>query len=574
MPEPVRIQFDRTTPAPVEEVWAILADTDRFNRAVDFGFRFTEESRTDGRVARTGTFRLLGMKISWKELPFQYRKPQWFRSRRLFHNGPGAELLCTVRFRPSGEGTAVRYTVEVTPRHALLAPLVSIELKHRTRPRIERVLDGMLVHLGGDAAAPDRPPPPLLSAEQQALKKICAELTAPQFAERLEGFIEKEPLVGQVRMNPIALARRWSVSERENVRDFMEATRRGALTLSWDLLCPLCQAPKEQIAQLDDQERQVHCPSCNIHFDATFPDAVAIGFRPSPQVRAFDAPIQCIGSPERQPHIVAQDVIEPGGELEMALELAAGTYRLRTAPPTQSALITVRRGSPHGAGVVSVGDGTVSPSHLELGPGAVTIMIGSLATAPVDLILERRELPRDVLTAGRFFEFKGARELLPPDALQPGFSVEAQVPAGILAVELPQGNPGAALRLSERLRKTEPRRLCTRETSVLATYPRLPQALAALSALDMLERGAVGWGKVTELTLLGDTMPTGTAVEKVIAAALVAAPGQPAIPAELLDDPEIVADLKTARLRATDEPVAQTPQGAVFGLDGPRSRVA
>jgi hypothetical protein len=114
-PTPVRLTWEVVSSAGLEETWQGFANTDRFNRAAGLGFHFKELPRPDGTVDRTGTFRSWGMNLSFEDVPFQYRAPEWFRKVRRFQNGPAAELVTLLRLKQEPGGTLVRYSVEVTP---------------------------------------------------------------------------------------------------------------------------------------------------------------------------------------------------------------------------------------------------------------------------------------------------------------------------------------------------------------------------------------------------------------------------------------------------------------------------
>ncbi len=548
MVSPVTVEFKRTTRASVADTWALLADTDRFNRTVDFGFSFEEHPQADGSVHRTGTARILGMQMSWQELPFSYRKPAWFVSRRLFLGGPARELRSSVHLSSSGLETEVRYLVQVFPRSMLLWPAVAVELRSRNAPRIEKVLDAILEHLGG-GMAPDPAPPTLSARESTALIEIGRSLESPEFAAHLKDFIRRAPLQEQARMNPLR-AGLWGADSEGTIRGFLDAVRKGALCLTWELLCPLCWGPK--LALERSGPRQVHCSSCNIRYDGTFPTQVAVNFRPAPQVRDFDLPLQCIGSPERQPHVLAQDLLAPGAEVDVELTLQSGAFRLRTLPMRAPLPLTIRDGRLSRESVVFVGHDaltTQSGLGLTLAPGQVRIRVKNTTDRPVTMMLERRGLPADVLTAGRFFELPGAVELLPEELVAPDFSVRAHVPSGLLALERHPADAGAVTELAAKLLQLESARLVAkRDGGLVATFTRFDDALAALTQLVPSKgwSAGLGWGPVHEVGGFGEARPMGTAIEQTIAAAMAARPGFPCVPCSMLDHDTLRAGLRHA----------------------------
>ena len=96
----VRIAWDLEAQANVDTVWELFSDTDRYNRAVGFGFTFEDTPQEDGTVERTGVAKVLGMRYVWDELPFEYRAGQWYRIRRRFRSGPATDVVVLLRLAP------------------------------------------------------------------------------------------------------------------------------------------------------------------------------------------------------------------------------------------------------------------------------------------------------------------------------------------------------------------------------------------------------------------------------------------------------------------------------------------
>ena len=253
----------------------------------NLGFQFIEDPRPDGTIHRTGKARRLGMMLTWDDLPFQYQAPEWFRKVRRFHNGPAAEMVNLVRLRPERGGTAIRYSFEVYPRFSILRPLVALEVYAFTRPALDRTLNKLLGLLAGQREAYDRRPPPLSLEARELLKQGIGRIQPQKFGTALQHFLLNAPLQDQDRILPLRLARRWDVPDRVALEGFLTAVREGLLTLRWDVLCPSCRAPKQRADQWVELAREVHCASCNIQFDGTFPDSLEVSFRPAQALRTF-----------------------------------------------------------------------------------------------------------------------------------------------------------------------------------------------------------------------------------------------------------------------------------------------
>src|SRR5215813_9984585 len=80
----------------------------------------------------------------------------------------------------------------------------------------------------------------------------------------------------------------------------------GLLVLQWDLICPLCRGAQDSGSSLKEIETSVHCETCKIDFTINFDRFVELTFRPNATVRRVEVGEYCIGSPQRTPHVVAQ----------------------------------------------------------------------------------------------------------------------------------------------------------------------------------------------------------------------------------------------------------------------------
>ena len=84
---------------------------------------------------------------------------------------------------------------------------------------------------------------------------------------------------------------------------------------------------QKTIKHLGDVSATAHCNTCRIDFNANFDHNVEVIFRPNPSVRAVDASVEfCVGSPQRQPHIVFSLIVPPREELPLSTMLNEGRY--------------------------------------------------------------------------------------------------------------------------------------------------------------------------------------------------------------------------------------------------------
>jgi tRNA A-37 threonylcarbamoyl transferase component Bud32 len=437
--DPVRLEWDLPSPAGIRDVWALLSDTDRFNRVAGLGFHF--DSQPDG--STRGSVQALGMEHVWVEEPWEYEAPRWFRSRRAFIGGPVERIDLQLRLDEVDGGTRVRYAVLIVPRAAVARPILAAQAALQSRPQIDRTLRAALSSLERAEGGYDPPPPPLPEAAEGQLSAALQTLPHPKIAARIGDLLRHEPLVGQDRMRPLALARRWGVDPDATIHCFLAAVHAGTLGLRWDLLCPRCRVGKASQKALGDGPVDIHCGSCGIKYDASFPDNIEVVFRPAPWMRQIEVEPACAMSPGRTPHVLLRRDLQPGKSLECVLELDPGVYLLRCGDEA----ISLEVGVP-GAPTAVTADVTpqgLRPRLARLGPGPSTLLLRNRLFASVGLLLEERQRPPDTLTAGALLGRPDARLLLPADALRPGIEVEI-LHGVVVAADHPTVDFGKAVR--------------------------------------------------------------------------------------------------------------------------------
>lgn len=541
--EPVRLSWELRSTASIEEVWAILSDTDRFNRMAQLDFHYTEEPQPGGTTLRIGRTRRLGfIDLEWVELPARYQAPEWYKFIRRFRGSPVSEIHVLLRLRAVEGGTHVRYTVEAYPRNILFRPLVIFELYLFTRPSLDSALQKVMSMVASTSPLTDPRPPALGVEARKRLEGAISRLGSPELATNLSLFLRDSPLREQDRIHPLRQARAWNMEDKVVLRGFLQAVREGILTLHWDLICPNCQGAKERPAHLAEIKPRVHCPSCNVFFDATFPDSVSVSFRPHPAIRTFEVPVECMSSPGRQGHVVSQDELGRGGQLTFTPRLQAGPYRLRTWPPVDTAVIEVDPRATQDSAELVASSAGLSPARLRLRPGPVTLRVRSQLEQDVTLITERRWRPVDILTAGALLEDPTTRDILPE--LQPG-GEGGQVTRKVvlaIAVERGVGDPALAAGLAA-LGATDTR---VGAECVLALFEGVDVALRVLLQVSASTNmfAALSAGPVMMVSLGGTLTPLGRAVDEAISLQRGSIRDMIALPSTLATDPGLQSALE------------------------------
>ncbi|MCO4764401.1 MAG: serine/threonine protein kinase, partial [Myxococcales bacterium] len=544
---PVTLHWRLKTSASVSRTWALFSDTDRFNRVAGREDRYTERPLPNGQVERTGSMRIVGVKLRWQESPFEWREREGFSVRRIFHGGPAAEYILRVELTPLAEGgTEISYRVDVHPRFAATRPAVIADARLFTKPSLNKALNRAIDVLDGRRALFDDPAPPLPRKIDSRLSAGLAQLRSKDVAKHLGALIRSAPLVAQRELAPLKLAKRWKLAESEVLVGFMDAVSGGVLTLSWELRCPSCRVSKAQAPRLTAGPQDVHCPSCNLPFDGSLPDNLIAAFRPDPSIRTLDIPVRCIGSPAKTPHLLAQHIIVPrqGNVVEAAL--LPGAYRIRTFPATTTVSLQVRPDVVTHDAAVHLHGGQLTPGLLRLGAGRIRLHVRTTDDRRVTLLVERVSFDKYTLTAGRLLEFDDARRAIPPDLLHPDLSIELKRGV-VLAAKIERGGAEASERLERALQTWKPTSLLCRDGVVTALFDDATRALSAASLLDGAYHlgAAMAAGTVVVKHQAGPSEPCGGLAERCLRLASAAPGGAVLVPFDAVDDVQLAQILQS-----------------------------
>ena len=277
-------------------------------------------------------FKIPLINVIWDEEPFEWTYPYRFGILRRYRTGPLAEMRVDCRLERHDAGTHLIYEAWAKARNLLgdLAIPIGIGLYSAKRfgdtfKKYDRI-----------ASNPD---PKLYPAFRQNLSpsggtryRLLSERLQnadQQTLEHLQKYFQHADDLSIQRMRPYALADGWKLPRRTVLETFLRATREGILDMYWDLLCPECRGVAEDHKRLGEIHAHSHCNTCQINFDVNFDQNVEVIFRPNPSIRRVDASVEfCVGSPQRQPHIVFSLVVPPHEQLPFKTVLEAGRYRL------------------------------------------------------------------------------------------------------------------------------------------------------------------------------------------------------------------------------------------------------
>lgn len=419
-----------------EKLWPFVADTNRFNRDTNVPAVEVEPTRRRLRNARRRVrLSIFGMPVEWEEQPFEWVRPVRFGVKRTYSRGPVAEMkaLAELSPRPQG-GTRFTYDVSVAPKSLLGIIAIPLQIgivgARRFRRAFKKYDELALVEASGEEI---QSAPELSTAATNRLATIRERLISdadsdPIAVARLIEFIQQADDFAVVRIKPYELADDWELPRRVVLETCLRATRVGLLDLQWDLLCPLCRGPQESGSSLQDIDSQVHCETCRIDFTVNFDRFVELTFRPNATIRTMDVKEYCMGSPQRTPHVVAQQLLPAQSERDLSMALEPGNYRFRALELSGEQPVKVSQQGAPAAEVTIVANGWPR-EELSLGTRPA-LHLRNETDAEQLLILERLAWGDQAATAAEVTALQIFRDLFSTEALRPG----EQISVGTLTI--------------------------------------------------------------------------------------------------------------------------------------------
>ncbi len=428
-------QYDlQATP---EQLWPFVADTNRFNHDARIPEVAVAEEKTRHRRLRNARrllqLSVMGVSVEWEEQPFEWVRPSRFGVLRSYTCGPIEELRVEADLSPYRNGTRLNYQLWVRPKSLL--GLIAIPFQfglinaRRFGEAFKRYdqLAASQQSIDEEIAFP-RLSENISSRLESLREKLVNDGTDPSLVARLISFIQHAPDFHLVRIRPYALADEWRLQRRAVLEACLRATRIGLLDLQWDLICPLCRGPQESATSLHDIKSGAHCETCQIDFTVSFDRFVEVTFAPNAAIRTVEIKDYCVGSPQKTPHVVLQQLLAAKSTRRLQLPLEEGRYRLRVHELAGELAVVV---SPVGAeaAVIELSEGGWCSEELDLAV-SVTLELHNVTNDEQLVFLERMAWSDQAATAAEITALQVFRDLFSTEALRPG----EQISVGTLTV--------------------------------------------------------------------------------------------------------------------------------------------
>ncbi len=408
---------------PPEELWPVLADTNRFNEAMGLPpYALEETPQPNGTVLRRGKGKAAGFTLEWEEKPYEWIHGRHFRQAREFSKGPFRRFGPVFDLEPDGKGgSRVSYALEWEPL-TLMGRLFGKRLAEQAGAVVgKRILEAVAFAKGERPTFFELPAPELPEGARERAAAMAAEIDRGPYGNGLGGRLADAVLTGMAsdlaHLKPKLLARQFKVAVRPAVEACLAAVRAGLLTMKWDLLCTNCRGAKVSASALSELPRGAHCPSCNIDYDRDFEKNVELSFAPAPQVRPIGTGGFCLSGPMATPHVAVQLLLAAGERRSLAgqgaVDLPAGSYRVRTLHPGAFVDVDHKGGAFPGARIGASGVEAVE------GPMEGGAFVND-AGFELAVLVEDRTWTREALTAPEVISLQAFRDLFAAATLRPG----------------------------------------------------------------------------------------------------------------------------------------------------------
>lgn len=334
-------RYQWTLDAPIDQLWSLVADTNRFNQAIGLPAPTFEidHSESDKKIFAEAKFN--GLKVKWREYPFQWVRLRELSVLRVFESGPFKSVTSTVMLAPLADAkTAVTHEFQVIPRGLLGKMITPFQFGFATRRSLNKVYQRLetIARQSDQKFACDLPfgkPIRLTSRQSRVLENRTDELmtrfSQPQLVEKFAEMLRTSADSVVEHLRPIRLARQLGCSDDIALDLCCRAADAGMLELTWDVICPVCRVTSQNENSIKNIALHSHCDYCNLGFKPDFAQSIELIFKIHPDIRTVDRGQYCIGGPFHAPHVISQNRVTAGTHKEFSTPLASGNYVLKSS---------------------------------------------------------------------------------------------------------------------------------------------------------------------------------------------------------------------------------------------------
>ena len=419
-----RYDFQWTLDATANQLWPLVADTDRFNRAIGLPVPNFKYDHSSGQLNIFGDANFKGMKVRWREHPFEWICEREMSIVREFESGPFEWVTSNVELQPlADQKTRLVHRIAVKPRGWLgkiLTPiqfgLVTKRAMDRVYPRLAEIANDKSCGYACDVSFGSVPKLSRVQTKllEERVEQLGKNINNVVLADELGDFIRRsaDPLAARIR--PLTLAPKFNCTQDQALQACYGCIEVGLLNFSWDIICPVCRVAADNFVSLKQIESHVHCKVCNLEFKPDFADSVEAIFSVHPEIRSVDLKTYCIGGPFHAPHVLAQNCLIPKQQVDVGVVLRPGRYGISGPQLNAYGELDVEENA-IASRVEFVIGGSIEPEMPTLGSGNACVSFKNQTDIEVLVRLEQRANRDDALTATIASQHSLFKKLFPDD---------------------------------------------------------------------------------------------------------------------------------------------------------------
>ena len=412
--------------ADVKQLWPLVSDTDRFNRALGLPAPNFNYDHSGDRLKVFADVKFKGMKFRWREHPFQWICEREMSVLREFESGPFEWLASTVELHPmAGRRTRLIHRFQIKPRGWFGKLFTSFQFGVATKRSLDKVYRG-LENIANDTSCGYTcdfsfgASPKFSNAQAEILEdrvgRLAREVGNRQLAKELGDYLKRVADPASVRIRPFELGLRLDCTKDQSLQICFAGVKVGLLNLSWDIICPVCRIAADNTSSLEKIESHTHCKVCNIQFETSFSQSVEAIFGVHPEIRDVELKTYCIGGPYHAPHVLAQNRLLANQHVDVGVVLKKGQYEVTGPQLGQQWMVEVEDDGPTSRAAFIIGkesDGKVAA----IGSGQACLAVDNQSSLEVLVRLEQASSKGDALTADVASRHPLFRELFPAEVI-------------------------------------------------------------------------------------------------------------------------------------------------------------
>lgn len=434
--------------APV--VWAILSDTNRWDRAVGMPpTTYAYEELEPMRRVRVGETTIRGVFVRWVEVG------EWLEGRllwgeRRFLRGWVTRAGYHVELEAEKENQTRVTVAAYSVADSLLGWLVAFLWRLRFQQVMRRYLDGLqetLATASDDLEHHDRPGPASMnvraafaqtppaailrgkgvlaarSALDAAARRLDEQHVDREIATRIVEHIARRSDEEVSAMRPFELADGWRIARRAVLHTFVQACRAGMTDLVWHINCPRCRVGAAIANELDALTRQSHCDECGISFDVDFAQNVEAVFRPNSGIRTTKTAVYCAGSPWFRPHVMAAFHVGAASRRKVSTTLPEAVLLRVQGKPTTKGVLVSTEDSPFGHVTVTISSDGIVATVAPCASDEAGLTISNTTDRSATMLVERSGWESEFVRGSLLLTMPNALDLFATAAPATGLSV-------------------------------------------------------------------------------------------------------------------------------------------------------